>query len=69
MAFIPMERRFYQFCVEAKVKYFAVNSKTLGIKKHVYVVTETEVAPRSLFPMSQLQCRFHADEQTSFSEI
>ena len=69
MAFMPMERRFYQFCVEAKVKIFVVNSKTLGIKKHVYVVTKIEVAPRSLFPMSQLQCRFHADEQTSFSEI
>ena len=66
---MPMERRFYQFCEKAKVKIFVVNSKTLGIKKHVYVVTETEVAPRFLFPMSQLQCRFHVDEQTSFSEI
>lgn len=52
-----------------RLKIFSVNSKTLGIKKYVYVVTEIEVAPRFLFPMSQLQCRSHADEQTSFSEI
>jgi hypothetical protein len=42
-----MERRFYQFCSEAKIKKFAVNSKTIGIKKRIHIVAEKESYTKS----------------------
>ena len=42
-----MERRFYQCCAEAKIKNFAVNSKTIGIKKRIHIVAEKESYTKS----------------------
>ena len=56
MAFMPMERRFYQFCSEAKIKNFAVNSKTIGIKKRIHIVAETESYTKSSISDELVNC-------------